>query len=122
MPEVQPATEKEMTCHASTNAPSMPRRSALPGTRSFPALAFACWLRAVCKAAGIEGAVIHDLRHMVGTYAALAGATSREVADLLGHKQLSTTERYINGVNSAAHQNATRATAAILAFAQKKAG
>ena len=78
--------------------------------------------RAVCKAAGIESAVIHDLRHMVGTYAALAGATQREVADLLGHKQLSTTERYINGVNSAGHQNATRATAAILSFAQKKAG
>ena len=59
---------------------------------------------------------------MVGTYAALAGATSREVADLLGHKQLSTTERYINGIGSAAHRNATRATATILSFAQKKAG
>ena len=94
----------------------------LPGRTGGPMSGQPKAWRAVCKAAGIEGAVIHDLRHMVGTYAALAGATSREVADLLGHKQLSTTERYINGVNSAAHQNATRATAAILAFAQKKAG
>jgi integrase len=102
----------------------LPRSSIyiLPGRTGGPMSGQSKAWHAVCRAADIDGVVIHDLRHMVGTYAALAGATSREVADLLGHKQLSTTERYINGIGSAGHDNATRATAAILSFTQKKAG
>ena len=78
--------------------------------------------RALCKAAGVQGCRIHDLRHTVGTYAHKAGATQREIADLLGHRQLSTTERYINSLGSSGHRNATRATATILSFAKQKAG
>jgi integrase len=72
------------------------------------------WLR-ILRRAGISDTVrIHDLRHTVGSYAHRAGATQREVADLLGHKQMSTAARYIHGPESERHQNAARASQAIL--------
>jgi integrase len=102
----------------------LPRSSVyiLPGLKGGPMSGHQKIWRSVCRAAGVDGCRIHDLRHTVGTYAHAAGATQREIADLLGHKQLSTTERYINGIGSAAHRNATRAATTILAFANKKAG
>lgn len=40
---------------------------------------------------------VHDLRHTVGSYAHnVAGLSQREVMELLGHSQMSTTERYLN--------------------------
>jgi hypothetical protein len=56
----------------------------------------------------------------VGSYAHRAGASQREVADLLGHKQMSTAARYIHGPGSEKHSNAARASAAILSAVQKK--
>jgi integrase len=104
----------------------LPRSSVfiLPGRTGGPMSGHQKSWRAICKAAGVEGVRIHDIRHTVGTYTHQAGATQREIADLLGHRQLSTTERYINGLGSAGHRNATRATATIieLATGQKKAG
>lgn len=102
---------------------ALPRDSIfiLPGRTGGPMSGHQKAWRIICSEAGVTGCRIHDMRHTVGTYAAHAGATVREIADLLGHKQLSTSERYINTINSAGHQNATRATAAILAFT-KKAG
>lgn len=102
----------------------LPRSSVfvLPGRTGGPMSGHQKAWRAVCKAAGITGCRIHDLRHTVGSYAHAAGATQREIADLLGHKQLTTTERYINSLNSAGHRNASRATATILSFAHKKVG
>lgn len=49
---------------------------------------------------------LHDLRHTAGSLAHMAGATQREVAKMLGHKQLSTTERYLHGFAGDAHKTA----------------
>ena len=102
----------------------LPRTSVfiLPGMTGGPMSGHQKVWRRICAAAGVSGARIHDLRHTVGSYAHAAGATQREIADLLGHRQLSTTERYINSQMSKAHANATRATATILTMAQKKIG
>ncbi|MFM7011750.1 MAG: tyrosine-type recombinase/integrase [Betaproteobacteria bacterium] len=53
--------------------------------------------REVCRRANIRGCRPHDLRHTVGSYAHMAGLTQREIAELLGHRQLITTERYLHG-------------------------
>jgi integrase len=47
-------------------------------------------------AAEIEDVWIHDLRHTVGTYAGQTGANAFLVRDLLRHKNLAMTGRYVN--------------------------
>lgn len=93
----------------------------LPGVKGGPISGHRrIWLR-VLKRAGVKGRVrIHDLRHTVGSYAHREGASQRDVADLLGHKQMSTAARYIHGPASEKHKNAARATSAILRMAGKK--
>jgi integrase len=54
------------------------------------------WVKA-CKAHGVE-VRIHDLRHLKGQVA-IEGADISEVADVLGHSQLSTTRRYVRHAN-----------------------
>jgi integrase len=77
--------------------------------------------RRICVKAGIADPIrIHDIRHTVGSLAHRAGASQREVADLLGHKQMSTAARYIHGPGSEKHSNAARASAAILEMTKKK--
>jgi integrase len=77
------------------------------------------WLR-ILRRAGIADTVrIHDLRHTVGSYAHRAGASQREVADLLGHKQMATAARYIHGPESEKHQNAARASQAIMKLVRR---
>jgi len=36
----------------------------------------------------------HDLRHTTASYLAQSGASLLEIADVLGHKQISVTKRY----------------------------
>lgn len=57
------------------------------------------------KAAGLDGVRLHDLRHTVGSLSDRAGLTQRQIADLLGHRQMSTTARYINSADE--HKKAT---------------
>lgn len=46
---------------------------------------------------GLDDVRIHDIRHTVASYAMHEGGLSqREVMELLGHSQMSTTERYLN--------------------------
>jgi integrase len=52
------------------------------------------WMR-LRERAGIPDGRLHDLRHSVGTFAALAGANAFVVRDLLGHKTLAMTGRYV---------------------------
>ncbi len=53
------------------------------------------WSR-IRHAAGIPDIRLHDLRHTVGTYAGQTGANSFLVRDLLRHKTLAMTGRYVN--------------------------
>jgi integrase len=52
------------------------------------------WAR-LRKRAGIPDGRLHDLRHTAGTFAALAGANAFAVRDLLGHRTLAMTGRYV---------------------------
>lgn len=51
----------------------------------------------VRKAVGLPGVRLHDLRHTVGSMGHKAGLSLREIATVLGHKQLRTAERYVHG-------------------------
>jgi integrase len=55
----------------------------------------AAWMK-LRKAAQLDDVRLHDLRHTVGTYAAQAGANAFLVRDLLRHKNLAMTGRYVN--------------------------
>lgn len=49
---------------------------------------------AICKAANITGVRVHDLRHSFASIAASGGASLPMIGKLLGHTQVSTTQRY----------------------------
>lgn len=51
------------------------------------------WKR-ICKAGGISGWRIHDLRHAFASYAANSGKSLPIIGKILGHSQASTTSRY----------------------------
>jgi integrase len=53
------------------------------------------WLR-IRSAAKLDDVRLHDLRHTVGTYAGQSGANAFLVRDLLRHKNLAMTGRYVN--------------------------
>jgi integrase len=78
------------------------------------------WSRILTRAGITDRVRIHDLRHTVGSYAHKAGASQREVADLLGHKQMATAARYIHGPGSEKHSNAARASGAILGMVKSR--
>jgi integrase len=59
----------------------------------------AAW-RKLATAAQIEDVRMHDLRHTVGTYAGQTGANAFLVRDLLRHKNLAMTHRYVNRADS----------------------
>lgn len=44
--------------------------------------------------AGVENFRFHDLRHTAASYLAMGGATLLEIAEILGHRSLQTTQRY----------------------------
>lgn len=50
--------------------------------------------RAICKAAGIEGTRLHDLRHSAAAVGAGAGLSLHQIGQMLGHTQARTTQRY----------------------------
>ncbi len=53
------------------------------------------WLK-ILQLAGLEDVRLHDLRHTHGSVGGEAGLTAIMIAKLLGHKQISTTERYVH--------------------------
>jgi integrase len=65
-----------------------------PGGSLSSSIAHHAWAQLRDKA-GIPDGRLHDLRHSVGTFAALGGANAFVVRDLLGHKTLAMTGRYV---------------------------
>jgi len=53
------------------------------------------WVR-VCRKAGVEGAVIHDLRRTIGTLVAADGAGAAVISAVLGHTDLRSARSYIH--------------------------
>jgi integrase len=51
--------------------------------------------RRIRKSAELKDVRLHDLRHTAGTYAGAAGLNAFVVRDLLGHKTLQMTNRYV---------------------------
>ena len=51
-------------------------------------------LKKICKRAGIKTATVHALRHSFGAHLRMAGVNLADIADLLGHKDLATTQIY----------------------------
>ena len=51
------------------------------------------WKKVLGKA-NVEDFRFHDLRHTTASYLAMSGASLLEIADVLGHKQISVTQRY----------------------------
>lgn len=51
-------------------------------------------LKKVCKRAGIRSSTVHALRHSFGAHLRMAGVSLADIGDLLGHKDLATTQIY----------------------------
>lgn len=62
-----------------------------------------------------EGIGLHGLRHSVASWLALGGAQAAEIMGALGHRQLSTAQRYIHFADTARAALAERAAAPVLA-------
>lgn len=58
---------------------------------------------------------MHGLRHSIGTHLAMAGASTVELMETLGHKQVATTLRYVHFGDSARSTLAERAASVALA-------
>lgn len=70
------------------------------------------WER-IQKSAGLSGIRIHDLRHTVGSLGHRAGLSQRQIADIMGHRNLMTTARYIHdGIDP--HEVSDKAAAVML--------
>jgi integrase len=64
-----------------------------PGTDVKP-YDYAKAFKAACKTAKIENFRFHDLRHSCASWLAMNGATTAEIAAVLGHKTLAMVKRY----------------------------
>lgn len=71
----------------------------------------------VCEAAEIEGLRIHDLRHSFATLALQRRASPYDVSRLLGHSDISMTQRYAHMVDDSL-QKATDNMAELLIRAE----
>jgi integrase len=72
----------------------------------------ASWRR-LCRAAGISGLRIHDLRHSYASIAASSGVSLHAIGGLLGHTQASTTHRYAHLFDDHLREATTRVGAVI---------
>jgi len=73
------------------------------------------WRRVRADAELPEGIGLHGLRHSLASSMAMAGAQAAEIMVTLGHRQLSTTQRYIHAAQDARAALAERAAATVTA-------
>jgi len=64
-----------------------------PGQKRQPPAIWRPWQRA-CTQAGLVNFKFHDLRHTAASYLAISGVRIEDIAEILGHRSLSTTKRY----------------------------
>ncbi len=72
-----------------------------------------------CAIAGVEGLRIHDLRHSFATIAIMGGASLYDVQKLLGHSDISMTQRYAHMVDESL-QRATDNAAQVIGRAMRE--
>jgi hypothetical protein len=87
--------------------------STSPGPLKFP---HSYW-NAVRVRVGLPSLRVHDLRHTYATYGLLAGANMKEVQQMLGHRSIKTTERYVGIFDTALQATQGRVSKAILDIA-----
>ena len=63
-------------------------------TGNYSPIEFNSSWRSALKKSGIKDFRFHDLRHSAASYLAMNGATSSEIAEILGHKTLNMVKRY----------------------------
>lgn len=63
---------------------------------------YKAWARIKAHAKLPKELRIHDLRHTAGSLGHMAGLTQKQIQLMLGHKQMSTTERYLHGAGDQA--------------------
>jgi integrase len=76
--------------------------------------------KAICKAAGISGLRIHDLRHSHASFLASGGASLPLIGALLGHSNPATTHRYSH-LHTDPQRAAVEKVGALIASAHKPA-
>jgi integrase len=79
------------------------------------------WAR-VCKAAGISGVRLHDLRHTYASILASSGLSLPIIGSLLGHSQPATTARYAHLLDDPLRAATERAGAVITGASKTAAG
>jgi len=75
--------------------------------RSLSQKVMQCLVRRAAKRAGLKNEGIHVLRHTFCSHLAMQGAPARAIQELAGHKDLTTTQRYMH-LSPAATVNAIR--------------
>ncbi|SFT44244.1 Site-specific recombinase XerD [Pseudovibrio denitrificans] len=68
----------------------------------------------ICDRAGIKDLQIHDLRRTVGSHLRLSGVGLADIADILGHSDLTTTRRHYAHLDGASHQDKVEVVAALM--------
>jgi integrase len=84
-----------------------------PGSNGRPLVTVKKFWRAVCKAANIEGARVHDLRHSHASILASSGLSLPIIGALLGHTQAATTARYAHLYDDPLREAAERVGAVV---------
>lgn len=79
--------------------------------------------RAIRSAAGLpDGIGLHGLRHSLASHMAMQGAEAAEIMTALGHKDISTTQRYIHWAKDQRQVLAERAASGIVSAVSSKNG
>ncbi|MBI1415759.1 MAG: tyrosine-type recombinase/integrase [Limimaricola sp.] len=106
-----PALEVEILRRQPGGGPDEPVFPPLPGHAKL--YLDAPW-RKVRLAAGLPAGIgLHGLRHTFASYMAMQGAQAAEIMAALGHKDMSTSQRYIHWANDRRQALAERAAATI---------